>query len=264
MNTIDAPQLTFEIKDGVGIITFNRPAKYNSMSLPMLDLFEQALTEIENKPDEVRVILLRANGKHFCTGADIDIVLECVKQGPPAIKAWLDRGQALFARIEASPLPVVMAIQGLCLAGGLELMLACDIVLATESSRIGDQHVNFGFLPGWGASERLPRLIGPRRALDLMYSGRMLSSAEAWDWGLVNKVVSDEALTDEALAYCANLTTRSRSGLTAMKRMIRDGRGGALDEAHKRETELVTRQLQSRDGNEGFTAFREKRKPVFV
>ena len=264
MTTLDPPHLDFEIRAGIGILTFNRPVKYNSMSMQLLDLFEKALSAIENSPSDVRVILIRAVGKHFCTGADIDIVLGCVMQGPEAIEAWLKRGQTLFARLEASPLPVVIAIQGLCLAGGLELMLACDIVLATESSRIGDQHINYGFLPGWGSSERLPRLIGQRRAFDLMYSGRMLTSSEAREWGLINEIVPDDNLEERALAFCAMLATRSRTGLTAMKRMIRDGHNRALDEAHRRETEAVIRQLQSRDGNEGFTAFREKRKPIFA
>lgn len=257
------PPLIFHVQGDVGVFTFNRPAKYNSMSLQLLDLFEDALSKIESGTIDVRVILIRATGKHFCTGADIDIVLECVKKGPESIKKWIERGQALFARIEAAPVPVVVAIQGLCLAGGLELMLACDVVLATESSRIGDQHVNFGFLPGWGSSARLPRLIGQRRALELMYSGRMLGAAEALDWGLISKVVPDDKLEEEVQTYCAVLATRSRSGLTAMKRMIRDGYGDALDAAHCREVDAVVQQLQSIDGNEGFSAFREKRKPVF-
>jgi enoyl-CoA hydratase/carnithine racemase len=203
------------------------------MSLQLLDLFEDALDAIEDGKD-VRAVLIRANGKHFCTGADIDIVLDCVRQGPAAIERWIRRGQVLFERIERLPLPVVAALNGLCLAGGLELLLACDIVIAAESARIGDQHVNFGFLPAWGASERLPGLIGPRRALDLMYSGRMLSSSEAREWGLVSRIVPDELLQEQAFAYCEELTTRSRSGLWAMKRMVRDRHRQALSDAHRR------------------------------
>lgn len=262
MNAPEAPHLTFRVDRGVARLTFNRPEKYNSMSLQLLDLFERALADIEKRSD-VRVILIDSIGKHFCTGADIDIVLKCVKQGQTEVEAWLNRGQRLFARLEASPLPTVVAIQGLCLAGGLELMLACDIAFMAETARIGDQHINFGFLPAWGSTERLPQLIGKRRALDLMYSGRMLTSMESIQIGLVNRVVPDEKLEEESLAYSATLATRSRSALTAMKRMVQDSGIEGLEQAHRRETKFASRQLQSRDGEEGFNAFREKRKPVF-
>ncbi|MGD9924977.1 MAG: enoyl-CoA hydratase/isomerase family protein [Pseudorhodoplanes sp.] len=259
----EEPHLLFETRSAVAVLTFNRPSKYNSMSGQLLDGLERALDDIERRSD-VRALLICATGKHFCTGADIDIVLGCVADGEAAVERWLRRGQHLFRRIEALPIPTVVSIQGLCLAGGLELMLACDIAFCSETARFGDQHVNFGFLPAWGSSERLPRLVGTRRALDLMYSGRLLSSAEAREWGLVNAVIADDNLQSHAISYCETLTTRSRSGLAAMKRMVREGASVALEDAHQRECMLAGRQLLSRDGAEGFEAFREKRKPVFA
>src|SRR5262249_30391252 len=123
----DEPHLLFDVRSAVAVLTFNRPARYNSMSAELLDGFEKSLDEIERR-DDVRAVLIRAVGKHFCTGADIDIVLGCVASGEKSVDEWLRRGQQLFRRVEALPMPTVVAIQGLCMAGGLELMLACDIV----------------------------------------------------------------------------------------------------------------------------------------
>ena len=138
-------------------------------------------------------------------------------------------GHAVLRRFEASTLPVVAACQGLCLAGGLELMLACDVVFAARDARFGDQHAQFGLVPGWGGSQRLPRLVGLRRALDLFYSARWIDAETALQWGLVNHVVAPEALAAEALAYCKAIGARSRGGLATMKRLARVGLEGTLD-----------------------------------
>lgn len=258
----DVSPLGLQVHEGVATLTLNRPDKFNSLSTEIFGQLERALDSIE-KDGAARVILLRAEGKHFCTGADLGEVLEAVDKGTPGIESYLSAGQSALRRLEACELPVVAAVQGLCLAGGLELILACDVVFAAMSARFGDQHSNFGFLPGWGGSYRLTHKVGARRAADLLFSGRAILATDALQWGLINYAVEDEILTAEAARYCTELTRRSRFGLSAMKRMVAGAQGDGLDAALHAERRAVAAQLQSRDGQEGFAAFREKRKPKF-
>lgn len=258
----DLSPLRVQVQDGVATLTLDRPDRSNALSTEVFGQLEQAIDSLEASGD-ARVILLRSQGKHFCTGADLGEVLDAVDRGTPGIEQYLSPGQSALRRLEDCGLPVVAAVQGLCLAGGLELVLACDVVFAAKSARFGDQHSNFGFLPGWGGSYRLTQRIGSRRAADLLFSGRAITAPDALGWGLINYMVEDDRLVTEAAQYCAELTRRSRSGLSAMKRLIAGAQGGGLNTALRSECEAVATQLQSRDGREGFAAFREKRKPNF-
>jgi enoyl-CoA hydratase/carnithine racemase len=258
----DISPLRVKIEDGVATITLDRPDRLNALSTEAFRQLEQEIDSIE-AGGTARVILLRAQGKHFCTGADLGEVLDAVDKGTPGIELYLSSGQSALRRVEACELPVVAAVQGLCLAGGLELALACDVIFAAKSARFGDQHSNFGFLPGWGGSYRLVQQIGPRRAADLLFSGRAITATDALAWGLINYTIEDENLSVEAEKYCGELARRSRSGMSAMKRLIGAAQGAGLSTALQSEREAVAKQLQSRDGQEGFAAFREKRKPSF-
>jgi enoyl-CoA hydratase len=211
----------------------------------------------------VRAVLITGNGKHFCTGADLDEV-----QGLRAVRSdlaeFISTGHAALCRLEASPLPVVAAVQGLCLAGGLELMLACDVVFAAATARFGDQHAQFGLIPGWGGSQRLPRAIGLRRAMDLFFSAAWIDAKAARDWGLVNRVTEESALHIDTLAYCRTLSERSRSGLATIKRLAREGLDKRLQEGLRLEQDLAVDALMSPDVTEGLDAFKARRKPRFA
>ena len=167
-------------------------------------------------------MLIRAQGKNFCTGAELGEV-RSVRGDHAALSHFIDNGHAVLSALEESRLPVVAAVQGLCLAGGLETMMACDVVFAARGARFGDQHGQFGLVPGWGGTQRLPRIAGLRRAMDLFLSVRWIEAEQAEQWGLVNYVVDDEALQAEALAFCAKLATRSAPGVSLMKRLARGG-----------------------------------------
>jgi enoyl-CoA hydratase/carnithine racemase len=169
-------------------------------------------------------------------------------------------------RLEASPLPVVAAVQGLCLAGGIELALACDVVFAAHDARFGDQHAAFGLIPGWGGSQRLTRIIGLRRALDLMYSARWIDAPTAMQWGLVNHLAPAARLRDDALAYARQLASRSRAGLAAVKRLGRHAAdaGQPLSNGLRLEQQEAIDVLTGIDINEGLAAFRERRVPNFA
>jgi enoyl-CoA hydratase len=165
--------------------------------------------------------------------------------------------------MEASPLPIVAACQGLCLAGGLELMLGCDLVFAARGARFGDQHAQFGLVPGWGGSQRLTRLVGLRRALDLYFSARWIDAETAAAWGLINEVVEADQLHDHALAWCRVAAERSYSGMAAMKRLARQGLSMPLGDALALEETVAVDALLDSDVTEGLAAFRARRKPQF-
>lgn len=247
---------------GVGIIELARPDKFNCLSLEVYQGLGAALDRFEAPGSDVRALLVRAQGPHFCTGADLQQV-KGFRHNAQELAGFMAAGHRVLRRLEASALPVVAACQGLSLAGGLELMLACDVVFAARDARFGDQHAQFGLIPGWGGSQRLPRLIGLRRALDLFYSARWLSADDARAIGLVNHVCAPERLLDEAMAYCQQLATRSRGGLALMKRLARQGLEGTLDQGLALEEELAVPALLTDDVTEGLAAFEARRKPVF-
>jgi enoyl-CoA hydratase/carnithine racemase len=249
------------VEGPVGIIELNRPDKFNSLTTAAHDAIIEACAAFESNTS-LRAILIRTAGDNFCTGADLQEVTEILADDA-ALNHFLTRGHEAMSRLETSPLPIVAAVQGLCLAGGLELMLAADVCFAGRTARLGDQHAKFGLIPGWGGSQRLPRAIGMRRALDLMMSGRWIGADEALQVGLVNYVVPDESLRAEAMAYCQALAGRSRGGLAVMKRLSRDGAELGLSDALRLECQAAGVHLKGGDVAEGIAAFRERRKPVF-
>lgn len=247
--------------EAVGIIELARPGVFNAISTEICRKLCEGLLEFEGDRG-IRAVLIRARGDNFCVGADLAEV-KAIRSSPGQLEAFLRAGHAAFSAIEESSLPVVMAAQGLSLAGGLELLLAADIVFAARSSRFGDQHGQFGLVPGWGGSQRLPRSIGLRRALDLFLGVRWIGAETALDWGLVNYVVDDERLADESLAFCRQLATRSRNGLGTMKRLARRGTDLTLDQGLRMEIAAAVEALRTDDVSEGLSAFEQRRKPRF-
>lgn len=258
----DAPPVLVARDGAVGIIRLNRPDKLNCLSLAVMRAITAAMDRFENDRG-VRCVLVVAEGKQFSTGADLEEV-QALRSDRDALADFVATGHAALSRLEASPLPVVAAVQGLALAGGLELMMACDIAFAAESARFGDQHAQFGLIPGWGGSQRLPRLIGLRRAMDLFFSAAWVDAKTAKDWGLVNRVTKDKALHDDAMAYCRALAERSHSGLATMKRLARNGIEISLADGLKLEQALAPDALMAPDVTEGLDAFKTRRKPNFV
>lgn len=249
------------VDDTVGVIELSRPDKFNCLSSQAWTLIDQARAEFESNK-AIRSILIRAQGKHFCTGADLDEVKGKMAD-KKALEVFMATGLDALDRLEASPLPVVAAVQGLCLAGGIELMLGADVVFAARTAKMGDQHAQFGLLPGWGGSQRLPRVIGARRALDLLFSARWVEAEEARMCGLVNYVVDDDKLGEEAMAYCRKLAERSRRGLADMKRLARQGIELTLKDSLALEVKVSVPHIMSDDVAEGLAAFQGRRKPNF-
>ena len=255
-----AGMLRWSHERGVAVLALNRPERLNSLCLELLDAIEVRLTA--EAADDVYAVLIVAEGRHFCTGADLGEV-SARRTDRDRLAEFIARGHEVLLRLEGCPLPVVAAVQGYCLAGGLELMMAADVVLAAEDARIGCQHARYGLVPGWGGTQRLARLVGLRRALELMYSARWLEADEARSWGLVNDVVPAAVLHKHALELASKLSGRSRTGLAAMKRLAREGLDLPLQDALALERERVVDVLLDGDAAEGLAAFRERREPRF-
>ncbi|MFZ5780211.1 MAG: enoyl-CoA hydratase/isomerase family protein [Pseudomonadota bacterium] len=255
------PPVLVELQEQVGVITLNRPDRFNCISRGLADGLRDSVQSLEANP-ACRAVLIKANGKHFCTGADLDEVL-AARATRASLETFITAGHDALAALEYSRLPIVAAVHGLCLAGGLELMMACDVVFAANSARFGDQHAQYGLIPGWGGTQRLPRLVGLRRALHLMYSAEWLDAVTAREWGLVNIVVEETALAERAMTYAQTLAARNPQSIAAMKSLARQGLDVPLAEGLARECGCVVDALRTQSVSEGLAAFQARRTPKF-
>lgn len=254
--------IKLEIDNAVATIRLNRPDALNALSPGLLDEFSAAVARVADAED-VKALVVRGEGRAFCAGADLTY-FESAFAAPDKLDGFLNRMNGALFQLEQLPVPVIAVVHGFALAGGLELMLACDMVIAAEDARIGDQHVNFGLMPGGGSTQRLPRQIGMQRAMDLLTTGRWLSGTEAAEWGLVLRAVPAEALDQELEELLAHLRTKSRPGLGWIKSVTLRGQDLALRDGIALESlAFVQYVATSSHPKEGIKAFKEKRQPVY-
>jgi enoyl-CoA hydratase len=258
---MDFQTITYATGGGIARVTLNRPDRLNAISPELLQDLDRACDAVEADA-AVRVVTLTAAGRTFCAGAD----LRAVRELSPDAQRWgafMGLWHRVFDRIEALPLPVIAGVHGLALAGGLELVLVADLVVADEGARLGDQHANFGLVAGGGGSQRLPRLIGARRAKELMLLGGWLSAAESLAWGLVNRVVPAGTVAKGVEEMAGTLAAGSGSANRTVKTLVNRAFDTDLAEGLELERRLVAQHMRSADAAEGLRAFAEKRKPVF-
>lgn len=250
-------------KGPVAWLTLNRPDAMNALSTPLIDEIDSHVTAIEADP-QVRVVVVTATGRAFCAGADLKEVLgPDGSVSPTRLLAFEKRAASVMARLASLPQPVIAAVNGTTMAGGLELALHCDLVVAAAEAKIGDGHTNYGLLPGAGGASRLPRVIGPTRAKYLAFTGAMLSAEEAQAMGLVNEVVPAAELVSRAEELSAAIAQRSPSALRLFKQAIDDGLDQPLESALRLERLVTAEHLHSGDVQEGLAAFTQKRTPRF-
>lgn len=256
--------IVYEKDDRVATITLNRPEKYNALSFNCYRELIQAFDDIEQDRN-VKVVVIKARGKAFCAGADLSDLGTLAggqKGGLITEQAKTDvRGP--YEVIEKCTKPVIAAVQGIALAGGLELLLVCDIVIASDEARFGDQHANFGLVPGGGATQRLPRLIGIRRAKELLFTGDWISAQEAERIGLINKVVPADKLDEAVNEMCQKLVNKSYEATSTVKRLVYEGMQTDLETGVQLERKAVAAHFTTETFKEGVKAFLEKRKPDF-
>jgi enoyl-CoA hydratase/carnithine racemase len=239
------PSVLTELRGAAAFITLNR-----------LDQCERL--------DHLRAVVLRGAGRAFCAGADLKYLKQAIGDDQQGMAGFLERLLALFDRLERFPLPVIAAVNGLALAGGLEIVLCCDLVIAGQSARLGDAHANYGLLPGGGGSVRLPRKIGPTRAKHLLFTGAFVPAADLVAAGLVNEVVPDEELDEAVDRLVAAMAQKSPLGLRRMKALVDDGLEQPRETALRHEILALQVHARSHDMQEGLAAFEQKRKPNFV
>jgi enoyl-CoA hydratase/carnithine racemase len=244
-------------------LTFNRPTAMNAMSPALLAALDRQIAAAHSDAS-IRCVVLTGAGKAFCAGADLKAVRSELGDDAQAIGRFLQFAAGVIDRIEALPKPVIAAVNGLALAGGLEIVLACDLVLAAQSARLGDAHANFGLLPGGGSSVRLPRKLGVNRAKYLLYSGESVPASELVACGFVHQVVQDEQLEASARQLAEKLAARSPLVLRHMKRLVDHGRDLSQREALDLELAAVQAHAGSDDLREGLAAFAERRAPNFT
>lgn len=258
---MDLSTVTYAAAGGIARAVLNRPAQLNAISPDLLADLDRVCAAVEGDR-AVRVLTLTAAGRAFCAGAD----LRAVRELSPDAARWagfMRLWHRVFNRIEALPVPVIAGVHGLALAGGLELCLVADLVVADAEARLGDQHANFGLVAGGGGSQRLPRLVGARRAKELMLLGGWLGATEAREWGLVNRVVPAGAVGATVEEMATALAARSDSASRTVKALVNRAFDTDLSGGLEMELHLVAAHMRSADAVEGLAAFAEKRTPVF-
>ena len=252
-------------KGRVGWITLNRPKAMNAVTLEMLDAFDAILTTIE-ADNAFGAIVITGAGTAFCAGADLKAMRGFTEGGDAeaANADYVTSYSAVMRRLELFPLPVIAAINGVTVAGGLELLLCCDIAIAAAGVRIGDGHMRYALMPGGGSSVRLPRRVGPTMAKFLLLSGDLILAEDLVACGLLLRVVPPESLAADALALAEKIASRSPLALRRMKRLVDDGLEMPLDAALRHEVTTHAAHALSDDRREGLAAFVEKRPPNFT
>ena len=254
--------ILFEKKDRIAYLTLNRPKALNGITLEMMQEINQALDDIR-QDRSVKALVITGSGRAFCVGLDIN-VLAGGFDDPVKLREALETTNQMFFNIEALPVPVIAAVNGLAIGGGFEMLLSCDLAVASDDAQIGDNHTHFGVIPGGGATQRAPRKLGMQRALDLIYTARWLTGKDAADWGLVLRSTPPEGLMDAVEEIVAHLRPKSRDSLGFVKKAVMDGAHIPLRDGVSLEIRLFMEYLgTSPDMKEGFTAYREKRKPAF-
>jgi enoyl-CoA hydratase len=247
-------------KDGkIAIITMNRPEAMNALNSKVLSDLGDVVGELQ-KDDSVTAVIITGEGKAFVAGADIK---EMLIKNPMEAREFTYLGQSVFKDIENMNKPVIAAVNGVALGGGCELALACDIILASEKARFGFPEVGLGIHPGFGGTQRLPRLIGKARAKELIFTGDILSAGDAERIGIVNRVLAPSKLLDEARALADKIASRGPIAIRLAKSAINKGCEMDLDTGLAYEVESVSVAFSTKDSKEGMKAFTERRKPEF-
>lgn len=261
----DYQYLKLNIQDRVGTVTIDRPP-VNALSRPLLEELSAMLDELGNDPAVKVLVIASAAAKVFVAGADIK-VFAGVEQQPEAlaaVEAYIKLGQDVFTKLATLGIPTIAAINGACLGGGLELVLACDIRYAAETATLGAPEINLGLIPGWGGTQRLPRIVGQGHAIAMILTGEPVSATQAQAIGLVNRVVAPAELLNAAQALAGTIAAKSRIAISAALSAIRGGTGVQMEQGLTLERQQFATTVTSADAREGLAAFLEKRKPVFL
>ena len=252
--------LTVSVQDRIATLTVNRPDKLNALNATLIGELGAAIDEMQER-DDVAGIILTGAGRAFVAGADI---AELTGISAVEGKRLARRGQEIFRRFEISPKPTVAAVNGFALGGGCELAMACQIRIAADAAKFGQPEVKLGLIPGYGGTQRLPRLVGRGRALQLLLTGEMIDAQEAFRIGLVNRVVAPDQLIPAATSMIQQMLMNAPLGIAACVDVLDRGLEMPLDDALALEATQFGVLITTGDTAEGTKAFLEKRPPRFT
>jgi len=251
--------ITIEKRERIAVLTINRPDKLNALSSKVHTEGVEILDELKNDAD-ARVIIIRGAGeKAFVAGADISEFAEAT----PVEQRGVMRSRSLFTVLDTFPKPIIAMINGFCLGGGNELAMACDIRIASDKSRFGQPEINLGIIPGGGGTQRLTRLIGESKAMEIILTGDIIDAQTAFDYGLVNYIYPAEELEAKTMELASKIAEKSPVALQMSKEAVKFASRSNLDEGLRREIDLFAICFSTEDKREGVAAFLEKRKPIF-
>lgn len=258
MSAKQEEHVVFRVEGGTIIVVLNRPDENNVLNNEMRGKIMDFLKTYEDDR-KVKSVIFTSNGKNFSAGADLRYLLSL--EGA-AVKEYVEFVRRFLEYVENYPKVTIGAVRGAAVGGGLELLLALDIVVATPDARFGQTELNVGLIPGGGGTQRLARIVGPRRAREMIFTGRLIDSEEALKYGLINRVVPEEALMEEAFKIAQKVNEKSWLSITLAKRAI-NRQWEPLRDAFHLESELYAKILADPDGKEGIRAFLEKRRPNY-
>ncbi|HSA55880.1 MAG TPA: enoyl-CoA hydratase-related protein [Gemmatimonadaceae bacterium] len=252
--------LALAVDHRVATLTVNRPDKLNALNAATIGELDRAIDELRSREDVGGIIVTGAQ-RAFVAGADIG---ELARQTPGDARLRSQRGQAVFSKFETCPKPVIAAVNGFALGGGCELAMACHVRIASDTAKFGQPEVKLGLIPGYGGTQRLPRLVGRGRALQLLLTGELIDAREAWRIGLVNHVVPGDELLPAAAAMLRQMLANGPLALASCIAAVNEGAARPLAEALALEAAAFAELAATTDMQEGTAAFLEKRPPQFA
>ncbi|RLI83448.1 enoyl-CoA hydratase/isomerase family protein [Archaeoglobales archaeon] len=251
--------IVFEKENGILWARLNRPEALNAINEEVVASLEKLVEKVREERD-IRVVVIIGTGKAFCAGADIKMFL---RSNTFVAREIIERlGKALEA-FEDLDIPIIAAVNGFALGGGCEIAMACDLIIASEKAFFGQPEINLGIIPGAGGTQRLARLIGWKKAMELCLTGDRISAQEAEKLGLVNKIVKEEELEEEVRKIAQTIASKSPTAVTLVKQAVNRGFKMGLKDGIAYERDLFALSFSSEDAKEGMKAFVEKRKPEF-
>jgi len=257
---VEHKHLQIEVTEGIGWLKINRPDSLNALNLDVVDSLEHALRGLEYDPAVKVVVISGAGEKAFVAGGDIK---EMADMTPLEARAFARRGQQMIEYIEKMHKPVIAAVNGYALGGGLELALACDFIYASEKAKLGLPEVTLGVIPGFGGTQNLARLIGPNKARELVFSGKILSAQQAREWGIVNGIFLAEELAAKVNEIAQVIARNGMIAVASAKDAIVNGLNMAKEDGLRYESSLFATLFATLDQKEGMQAFIAKRKAEF-